>query len=265
MLRRIAGRSFGRLHRIVARRRPSRGPYPPAPRTTSAPAPAASPASARPALGHQDRRAGRIGLRGRDRSPAIDHRAGPITPRRLGRAASAAELVPWCCVASVVSGTSSTAICSGLPVHRGPAHPLAHGHQITRDHLRRIGPGSGRAGDGSPQGGRPARRRGVEQAHARLSGTCAAVPGARRRAQRRVTSISKSNALAATRIKRSRWISCGGRRRRRSTNWNATCAARIARRSVAIPTSAAIWWRCGRLKFLLVIHRQRGGRASDDV
>src|SRR5258708_40341157 len=30
----------------------------------------------------------------------------------------------------------------------------------------------------------------------------------------------------------------------------------------AIPTSAAIWWRCGRLKFLLVIHRQRGGRGS---
>jgi hypothetical protein len=28
---------------------------------------------------------------------------------------------------------------------------------------------------------------------------------------------------------------------------------------------AAIWWRCGRLKFLLVIHGQRGGRASDDA
>jgi hypothetical protein len=30
-------------------------------------------------------------------------------------------------VASVVPGTQSTAICSGLPVHRGPAHPVPHG------------------------------------------------------------------------------------------------------------------------------------------
>ena len=72
-------------------------------------------------------------------------------------------------------GTLSTAIYSGLPVPRGPAHPLAHGHQVTRDHLRRIGPGGGRAGDGSTQGSRPARRRGVEQADAWLSGTGAAI------------------------------------------------------------------------------------------
>jgi hypothetical protein len=31
------------------------------------------------------------------------------------------------CVASVVPGTLSTAICSGLPVGRGPAHPLVMG------------------------------------------------------------------------------------------------------------------------------------------
>jgi hypothetical protein len=31
------------------------------------------------------------------------------------------------CVASVVPGTPSTAICSGLPVHRGRAHPLSMG------------------------------------------------------------------------------------------------------------------------------------------
>ena len=43
-----------------------------------------------------------------------------------------------------VGGTPSTAICSGLPVPRGRAHPLSHGHQITRDDLRRIGPGGGR-------------------------------------------------------------------------------------------------------------------------
>ena len=48
-------------------------------------------------------------------------------------------------------------------------------HEVTRDHLRRIGPGSGRAGDGSTQGIRPAGHRGVEQAHARLSGPGVAV------------------------------------------------------------------------------------------
>ena len=69
---------------------------------------------------------------------------------------------------------------------RGPAHPLSHGHQVTRDHLRRIGPGGGRAGDGSTQGSRPARLRGVEQAHARLSGSGAAIADAGRRDQRRV-------------------------------------------------------------------------------
>ena len=75
----------------------------------------------------------------------------------------------------VVPVTSSTAICSGLPVPRDRAHPLSHGHQVTRDDLRRIDPGGGRAGSGSTQGSRPARRRGVEQAHARLSGSGAAI------------------------------------------------------------------------------------------
>jgi len=36
-----------------------------------------------------------------------------------------ADSCPTRCVASVVPGTPSTAICSGLPVHRGRAHPLA--------------------------------------------------------------------------------------------------------------------------------------------
>ena len=79
-------------------------------------------------------------------------------------------------VASIVPVTSSTAICSGLPVQRDRAHPLSHGHQITRDDLWRISPGSGRAGDGSTQGRRPTGRRGVEQAHARLSGTAQPSP-----------------------------------------------------------------------------------------
>ena len=56
-----------------------------------------------------------------------------------------AQVAAQVCVASVVPGALSTAICSGLPVHCGRAHPLSHGHQVTRDHLRRIDPGSGRA------------------------------------------------------------------------------------------------------------------------
>ena len=60
------------------------------------------------------------------------------------------------------------------------------GTKITRDDLRRIDQGGGRAGDESAQGSRPARRRGMEQAHARLSGSGAAVASARRRAQCRV-------------------------------------------------------------------------------
>ena len=65
-------------------------------------------------------------------------------------------------VASVVPVTFSTAICSGLPVHRGPAHPLAMGSKSRETHLRRIGPGGGGASDGSAQASRPARLRGVE-------------------------------------------------------------------------------------------------------
>ena len=37
----------------------------------------------------------------------------------------------------LVPGTPSTAICSGLPVHLGRAHPRSYGHQITREDLRR--------------------------------------------------------------------------------------------------------------------------------
>ena len=60
----------------------------------------------------------------------------------------------WGCgVASVVP--VATATCSGLLVPRGPAI-LSPWHEVTRDHLRRIDPGSGRASDGTPQGSRPA-------------------------------------------------------------------------------------------------------------
>jgi hypothetical protein len=48
-------------------------------------------------------------------------------------------------------------------------------------------------------------------------------------------------------------------------SWSATCAARIARRSGAIPSSAAIWSRRDRPRFQRLIRRQNGGRASGKV
>jgi hypothetical protein len=38
-----------------------------------------------------------------------------------------AQVAARVCITSIVPVTSSTAICSGLPVHRGLAHPLATG------------------------------------------------------------------------------------------------------------------------------------------
>ena len=118
------------------------------------------------------------------------------------------------CVASVVPGAPSTAICSGLPVPRGPAHPLLHGYQVTRDDLRRVGQGGGGAGSGSAQESRPARRRGVERAYARLSGTGAAIADAGRRAQRRVW-------LSRSEMPWLQHVSDGGARHRAATEDNA--------------------------------------------
>jgi len=78
------------------------------------------------------------------------------------------------------------------------------------------------------------------------------------------TAISKSNALAATRIRPSRWMSCGDRRQRRTMNSNATCGAASVPKSGAIHTSAAIWSRCDQTRFQPTIRRQRGGRASGE-
>ena len=70
--------------------------------------------------------------------------------------------------------------------------------------------------------------------------------------------------LGCDTIRPLRWTSCAGRRRRRSMNWSATCGARTARRSGAIRTSAATWWRCGRPRFRRAIRPRRGGRASGE-
>ena len=79
------------------------------------------------------------------------------------------------------------------------------------------------------------------------------------------SATSKSNAWAATRTRPSRSTSCGDRRQRRSTNWNATCGAGIAHGFKGDRTSAAILSRCGRQRFPRPIRHRRGGRASDNV
>jgi hypothetical protein len=58
-------------------------------------------------------------------------------------------------------------------------------------------------------------------------------------------------------------------RRHRSTNWNATCAAKTARRSglcvQAQSSGAVIWSRCDRPRFRPTTRRQHGGRANDEL
>jgi hypothetical protein len=111
---------------------------------------------------------------------------------------------------------------------------------------------------------RPARRRGVEQAHARLSGSGAAVAAAGRCDQRRVwPSRSEMPWLQhpSDRCPRHR---AATEDHTWSTNSNATCAARTARRFAAIRSSEAIWSRCERRRFRQAIHRRRGGRASGE-
>jgi hypothetical protein len=78
------------------------------------------------------------------------------------------------------------------------------------------------------------------------------------------SSILKSAVLAATPIRPSRSTSCDDRSPRRSTSLNVTCAARTARRCVAIRTSAAIWWHYGQRRYRRTIHPRRGGRGSDN-
>jgi hypothetical protein len=80
----------------------------------------------------------------------------------------------------------------------------------------------------------------------------------------RDTGIWKSAASVATPTRPSRSISSGDRRQRRSMSWSVTCAARTARRSGAIRTSAAIWLRCARRRYRRAIRRRIGGRGNGD-
>ena len=66
-------------------------------------------------------------------------------------------------------------------------------------------------------------------------------------------------------IKLSRSTSSAGRRRRRSTSLNDTCAAVTARNSAVISTSAAISSRCAPPRFRRAIHSRLGGHENDEV
>ena len=61
-----------------------------------------------------------------------------------------------CCVASIVHVTPFTAICSGLPVQRCRAHPLAMGTK-SRETIYGSSARAAAEREGSPQGSRPAR------------------------------------------------------------------------------------------------------------
>ena len=64
-------------------------------------------------------------------------------------AASAARFIdPLLDLPEPVGGTPSTAICSGLPVDRGWAHPLSPGAANRARHLRLLGVGGGGGGSG---------------------------------------------------------------------------------------------------------------------
>jgi hypothetical protein len=76
--------------------------------------------------------------------------------------------------------------------------------------------------------------------------------------------LEVSVASVVTPIKPWRSTLFAGRRRRPSTNWNVTCAAKTVRRFAATPISAAILSRCGPRKFQPSIRHRPGGRASDD-
>ena len=124
---------------------------------------------------------------------------------------------------------------------------------------------------------RSGHRRNAPQRHARKPTGSPARRGTRacsafgdRRSHRRhwatrstpVTAIWKCGASAATRNRPLRSISCGDRRQRQSTNSNATCAARTARRRAAVRTSEATLWRYAARKSPRATHRRAGGQVN---
>ena len=123
------------------------------------------------------------GLRERD---SISRRVRPRDREGAQAATAMMSVDRGCCVASVVPVAPSTAICSGLPRRRGPAILSRMGTKSRETIYGASVRAAAGAGEESTQGSRPARRRGVEQAHARLSGSGAAIARARGCAQCRI-------------------------------------------------------------------------------
>jgi ABC-type branched-subunit amino acid transport system substrate-binding protein len=128
------------------------------------------------------------------------------------------------CFAFVVLGAPSTAICSGLPVHRGRAHPLAMGSK-SRDTI--YGASVRAAAERAAEARKEADRLACEAWNKRMLGFQGP-------AQPSPTLGDALNAgfgylevkcLPATRIRPLPSTSCDDRRQRRSMNSNATCAA----------------------------------------
>ena len=77
------------------------------------------------------------------------------------------EAAGRCCVVSVVPGTPSTAICSGLPVNRARAHPLAMG---SKSHETIYGASVWAAAEGAAEARRQADRLACEAWNKRMLG-----------------------------------------------------------------------------------------------
>ena len=129
----------------------------------------------------------------------------------------------------VVPGTPSTAICSGLPVPRGPAI-------LSRMGTNRARPFTAHRSGQRRSGRRKHARKPTGSPSRRGTSACSAFKVRRSHRRRWVTrstpgmAISKCDALAATRTKPWRSTSCGDQRQRRSMNLSDTCGARIAQR-----------------------------------
>ena len=136
-------------------------------------------------------------------------------------------------VASVVPVTSSTAICSGLPVHRGRAHPLSMG---TKSRETIYGGSVRAAAERATEARKEADRLACEAWNKRMLG----FQGPAQPSPALGDAINAGfgylevKCLAATRTRPLPSTSCGDRRQRRSMNSNATCGARTAPKSGAI-------------------------------
>ena len=187
-------------------------------------------------------------------------------PARPDRRRSPVRAAGGAAVASVVPGASTVARGSGLPVQRGPAHPLTMGSKSRET----IYGGSVRAAaERATEARKAADLLAVEAWNKRMLGFQGpaqpsptlgdAINAGFGYLEVKCLGCNTHQTVALDIVRRPKAT------QHRSMSWSGTCAAASARRCAAIRTNAAIWWRCERRRFRPVIRRQRGGRASDDV